>query len=495
MDFAGSDEVELELSLQIVSADVSNGDTIQLRVKGLDTYTNTPTVTATGAGTFLYKKSIEIQEGEVTCTSNVTNFPVMVQLTGADFLEIEDDVDPDYHDIIFKAEDDATCGGTGLAPCILDHEIELYDETNDKLVAWVRIPVLDFDNNTTIYLYYGNAAVAAATENPTGVWDSAYAAVWHLKETVTNEGTQAGAHIDSTANNNDGDQHGNVNDPAGKIGTGQDFDVGDDFDFWIKPNWNGNDNVERGLYIHQETDWDTNAIWIKTESSTLRFWVADASDFDYRLKYTDISGWLADEWHHITVSWDPSLTLKMYLDGGEITPSSYDQGTPGLPTALGATFTLGGYSGVGGDLDGILDEVRISNVAQDACWIETEHSNQNAPVSFYLVGSQTSTSSAAEYDQDSFRARNDNGDETTSTWTTAADTDWNQMVDKDFRVRFLVQETAGIADSGKTFQLEYNRNDRLLFSYQGRCHCQCHRRCRYHPATGLRDLCFHQWRL
>ena len=30
------------------------------------------------------------------------------------------------------------------------------------------------------------------------------------------------------------------------------------------------------------------------------------------------------------------------------------------------------------------------------------------------------------------------------------------MVDKTFRVRFLVQETAGIADSGKTFQLEYN---------------------------------------
>jgi len=126
----------------------------------------------------------------------------MVQLTGADFLEIEDDVDLDGFDIIFKAEDDATCGGAGLAPCILDHEIEEYDETTDnRLVAWVRIPVLDFDNNTTIYLYYGNAAVTAATQNPTGVWDSNYVGVWHLKEDPTGGAPQ---HLDSTSNDNDG---------------------------------------------------------------------------------------------------------------------------------------------------------------------------------------------------------------------------------------------------------------------------------------------------
>jgi hypothetical protein len=182
LDFSGNDEVEVEFSLQIVGTDVSNGDTIQLRVKGLDTYTTTPTMTVTGAGTFLYNKSIEIQQAEVTCRPNVSNFPVMVQLTGADFLEVEDDVDLDGFDIIFKAEDDATCGGTGLAPCILDHEIEAYDETNDLLVAWVRIPVLDYNSNTTIYLYYGNALVTTATENPTGVWDSSYVGVWHLKE-------------------------------------------------------------------------------------------------------------------------------------------------------------------------------------------------------------------------------------------------------------------------------------------------------------------------
>ena len=48
LDFSGSDEVELEYCLQIRSVDVSNDDTIELRVKGLNTYANTPTVTVTG---------------------------------------------------------------------------------------------------------------------------------------------------------------------------------------------------------------------------------------------------------------------------------------------------------------------------------------------------------------------------------------------------------------------------------------------------------------
>ena len=39
LDFSGSDEVEVEYCVQIRSAVVSDTDTIQLRVKGLDSYT------------------------------------------------------------------------------------------------------------------------------------------------------------------------------------------------------------------------------------------------------------------------------------------------------------------------------------------------------------------------------------------------------------------------------------------------------------------------
>ncbi len=55
-------------------------------------------------------------------------------------------------DITFRGLDATTCGGP--ASCTLAHEIEMYD----------------------------NSTVTSLTENPAGVWDANYQAVWHLDE-------------------------------------------------------------------------------------------------------------------------------------------------------------------------------------------------------------------------------------------------------------------------------------------------------------------------
>ena len=52
LDFSGSDEVEVEYCVQILSAAVANDDTILLRVKNLDSYTSTPTITVSGMPAF-----------------------------------------------------------------------------------------------------------------------------------------------------------------------------------------------------------------------------------------------------------------------------------------------------------------------------------------------------------------------------------------------------------------------------------------------------------
>jgi hypothetical protein len=38
--------------------------------------------------------------------------------------------------------------------------------------------------------------------------------------------------------------------------------------------------------------------------------------------------------------------------------------------------------------DGIIDEVRVSNVVRSDCWIKTGYSNQNNPSTFYTVGNE-----------------------------------------------------------------------------------------------------------
>jgi len=57
-------------------------------------------------------------------------------------------------------------------------------------------------------MYYGNTGATTDPATTTGVWISAYKGVWHLPENVVDEGSQADAYRDSTANFNHGYQYG-----------------------------------------------------------------------------------------------------------------------------------------------------------------------------------------------------------------------------------------------------------------------------------------------
>ena len=61
------------------------------------------------------------------------------------------------------------------------------------------------------------------------------------------------------------------------------------------------------------------------------------------------------------------------------------------------------------------------------------------------------------FDQDSFRGKDD-GTEATENWITTANTNWNQYMDINFRIRFLIEELDDFEDFNVQFQLQYNRN-------------------------------------
>ena len=106
-------------------------------------------------------------------TTDLIDFPLLINLTN---VELKDTLNSghvaqsDGGDIRFTSADGITQ---------LDHELEVYDPTTGTLVAWVRVPVLDHDNDTVVYLYYGNSS-AADQWNPAGVWDASFEGVWHL---------------------------------------------------------------------------------------------------------------------------------------------------------------------------------------------------------------------------------------------------------------------------------------------------------------------------
>ncbi|GAG52336.1 unnamed protein product, partial [marine sediment metagenome] len=130
--------------------------------------------------TFSYRKEITIQSSQVIGSADHLNFPVAISLSG-DWLKTTTADPADGHiensygyDIIFR--------DTNLVQ--LDHEIESHDgsASGGILVAWVRIPTLDYNDDTVIYMYYGNPCIVSPTENAPGVWDSNYKSVWHLGE-------------------------------------------------------------------------------------------------------------------------------------------------------------------------------------------------------------------------------------------------------------------------------------------------------------------------
>ena len=134
---------------------------------------------------------------------------MLVDITDAD-LEAKAQADGD--DIFFTGAD----GTTGL-----DHEIESY--ADGTLVAWVEIPFLDSNTDTTIYMYYGNTE-AGNQEDVAGTWNgSTYVMVQHLEET-------SGTRIDSTGFHNDSEEE-IVTDPTvqGRINGADQFNGSTDY--------------------------------------------------------------------------------------------------------------------------------------------------------------------------------------------------------------------------------------------------------------------------
>jgi len=152
--------------------------------------------------------------------TTLTNYPLLYSVTDPDLKDHV--VSPNGWDIIFRAEDDETCGGAGLAPCTLDHEIEKYEPSTGKLVAWVRLPSVNGEgagSDTVIYIYYGNRCIFYKTANKTGVWDANFMEVWHLSE-------PAGDAKDSTINGYVAEVQPNPGEPThpdAKIGGGYQF--------------------------------------------------------------------------------------------------------------------------------------------------------------------------------------------------------------------------------------------------------------------------------
>jgi hypothetical protein len=340
---------------------------------------------------YSYRRSIDITDAKVTGGPH-PDFPLLVSISDPFLKTVANGgkiQNANGYDIIFTSD----AAGTNK----LDHEIELYDgsATGGKLVAWVRVPSLA--SSTVIYMFYGSSGVSSSQENVTGVWDSSFKGVWHLKQDPSGTPPQM---IDSTSNPNDGSSGGGmltgdlVDAQIGKgldfDGTGDYIDVGNDtslqvtevtIEAWVKPaaisQYYG---IAGKLYDGVAAGDYKGFALVRHDTNRYRFYTANGGPVETTTEsnstYTDTN------WHHI-VGVRRSGTNYLYVDGVEQTAT----GTVAIADSGGYAFIGRQYHNYDGRyFYGIIDEVRISSTGRSAGWIATEYSNQFDPSGFYTVG-------------------------------------------------------------------------------------------------------------
>ena len=134
-------------------------------------------------------------------------------------------------------------------------------------------------------------------------------------------------------------------------------------EFWVRPNWNGNDGIGHTFFEVGE-QWFNRIRVTKDGANNLRFMVWDSS-VEYGVGY-NIADWGAGEWHHIAVTWT-ATEITLFVDGQERNSNH----SIGLPDTLAATMYIGSTSWHDQPADAVIDEFRVSDTPRagnsDSC--------------------------------------------------------------------------------------------------------------------------------
>lgn len=334
---------------------------------------------------YTYRKAITVDNTKVSGTGDLTDFPILVSHTDtalkttANGGKVEN---ASGYDIRFET-------GAGVE---LDYERILYVATTGQIIAWVQIPTLDGDADTTIYVYYGNSGVSTDQSDPTGTWDANYKGVWHMTEDPSGSAPQL---LDSTSNNYDMTTAGTMT--SGDLVTGQIYKA-IDFD-------GSNDEAKNTAWasVIDENDAFTIEHWFNiasTPNAQMVAWgEAGGSNLCSTGTYGNNIGFLGyandhlvsaapyddSAWHHLAVTHN-GTTVKVILDGSEALSESMTLGTNTSQDLYFARWKDGGF------YPAKLEEIRISDATRTNDWMITTYETAKNPSTFYALGSEETNS-------------------------------------------------------------------------------------------------------
>ena len=361
----------------------SSGNGYTLTASGSPTFSTTypDAIDLVENKTFTKKHKITVQHTQVAGSANLTDVPIV--FTESNFLsEIFSLAKTAGADLRFSSDID---GKTRLA-----HEIVSFDKGTSKAEVWVKANTLDFDDNTDIYVHYGNATASALDENEAfgkhQVYPSAYKAVWHMgnatdSTSASNDGTATSVTFNTT--------NGKIVDGGGFDGTNSRITHGaivtpigaKTVGVWIKKPSNpagtrwylanlANSGIQYGLYVDL------------TSTGTTNFAVGRASGTP--IFSVGTSALNNNQWYFAVLTWDGttgSNAVKLYLDGVNVANATAAQTETTTPTS---NLSIGQLTDGSARFTGSLDNLFMTNTALSADYISTIYNNQNSPSTFAI---------------------------------------------------------------------------------------------------------------
>jgi hypothetical protein len=274
-----------------------------------------------------------------------------------------------------------------------DFEVEEYDPATGKLVAHVRIPSLDADADTILYVVYGDSTITTSQENVPGTWDTFYTGVWHL-------GESSGLRYDSKQANHLSDV-GSVGNAPGQIGVAASFDgtnkyltsssaalrVGD-LDFclfvWMYLNTKSAMQTAVGNYAGNSDYWFN--MEYSFAADRFRFWYNKTGYSTQVVVANNFGSPSVSTWYFIAC-WFVAATDTLYISVNNGTPNSVAAAYPPL---TGGNFYVGVAGPDNQKLNGRADEVRFAKNIPSSGRITTTYNNQANPGTFYALGGEVS---------------------------------------------------------------------------------------------------------
>ena len=329
-----------------------------------------------------YRRIITIDHNKIN--DNLINYPFLLHISSD--TNLSEHAQEDGDDIVFILYSDNTTQ--------LNHEIELFNGSSGELIAWVNIPNLNSSIDTKFWIYYGNVN-SENQENTGDIWDSNFVMVQHLNEPT-------GTLFDSTYNNNDGIANGSTYNSSSKIGGGYNFDGLDDYIDVGKFDVVGG-GLTLSLWFNanvlSSTCSGSRLISKATgHSSYMHYWMIGVlnygNKFRFRLKTNEggtkeqtvyTGGINTGEWYHFVATYDGSK-MKIFKDGVLLGAATK---TGNISTSNSTSDWIGANPPDIYDCwNGLIDEVRISNIGRDSNWISLSYKNQNNSESFITISAQ-----------------------------------------------------------------------------------------------------------